>query len=173
MFRPWVPLLLFCGAASCSSPSPERAESRPLRLELEPDCGIRFVVKRLSPEPESGEAPVESGSAVPACSLPMATAIETACAGKEGVPIPGSHHPDGGEGPQHRFPDYTVQGLACVYSDSARRSADCTFDLVGRSGGPERIEARFHHRFHDLSNEIAHNHLWVGWDTDSICAPAR
>jgi hypothetical protein len=163
-------ILLALGAASCARPAKEAAVPKPLTLVL--DCGIRFVVARLSPEPGLGESRVESGAAIPACGLPTATDIESACRSPEGVPIPGSLDPNGSDGPRYAFPDYAVQNPVCEYADAALGSANCTFDLVGRPNGPERITARLHHRFHDLSNAIAHNYLSVGWQVDSICTSA-
>jgi hypothetical protein len=184
MFLRWMPILLSLSAASCAPPASDAARPRPLSrvlsdasrrgpLALVPDCGLKFVVRQLIPRPGSGETRVESGAAIPACALPTAADIESACRGPEGVPIPGSLDPNGSDGPQYAFPDYTVQNPVCEYADADRGSANCTFDLVGRPNGRERITARLHHRFRDLSNAIAHNYLSVGWEADSICSSAR
>lgn len=161
----WLPVLLPLSAASCAPP----AQDPPPVVAEPPDCGMRFVVRRLMPRPGSGESRVRSGAAIPACALPTAADIASACRGPEGVPIPGTRDPDGGDGPRYEFPDYSVEGAACAFADAGRSGADCTFDLVGRASGPEQITARLHHRFHDLSNAIAHDYLLVAWQVDSIC----
>jgi hypothetical protein len=165
-------VLLPPSLASCDPSSTDRAWPPSSALAERPDCGMNFVIRRHIPRPGSGESRVQSGGAVPACALPTDADVSAACREEEGVSIPGSRNPDYPNRPQYAFPDYTVRSSECAYLDSTRSSADCAFDLVGRQNGRERVTARLHHRFRDLSDEIAHDYFWVGWEVDSVCKSA-
>ncbi|MEA3063696.1 MAG: hypothetical protein QOJ27_124, partial [Sphingomonadales bacterium] len=169
----WAIFLLSITAACSVAPPTEKSGPRPLTQAQAADCGMNFVVRRLIPRPGSGESRVKSGASIPACALPSAVEIAAACRGPEGVPIPGTRDPDGADAPQYAFPDYSVQNPVCRDADSGRSAADCMFDLDGRQSGRERITARLHHRFHDLSNAIAHDYLSTGWEVDSVCRSGR
>lgn len=127
-----------------------------------PQCGLRGALGDMSNRPESG-------TPVSACALPSKDQIGSACASRDAVPIPGSENPDHPGEPNHRFPDYRVQDAQCAFLDEGRSRAACSFHLLAGGAAPERMEAEFIYRFHDLSNDIAHGWYSTRWGVDAVC----
>ena len=173
MVSRWLLLLPILATASCAAPASHGEADRLAKAGQETDCGMSFVLRRYVPRPGSGHLPVESGAAIPACTLPTDAEIEIACEAEESVPIPGTRSADNPDAPKRAFPDYIVQNAACTFADASRHSANCAFDLLGRPDGAERIDARLTQRFRDLSNEVAHPWLSVRWEVDAICTARR
>lgn len=155
----WIALGLAAGCAPAAGPGEPAPGIAPLR-----ECGLRAALAQSPSRPDSGDP-------VRACVLPTADDIADACEAEEGVPIPGSENPDRPGEPAHRFPDYEVSRLSCVFADPGSTRARCDFDLAGPGAPPARVRAELVHRFRDLSNDVMHGWYWAGWEVDAVCRP--
>jgi len=170
-----LPALLpaFAAAAAACAPAPERPDEVFARRIAGLDCGLRAAIATRIPRPGSAREPVESGDAIPACTLPTALELADACKGPEGVPIPGSDNPDNPGRPRYAFPDYRVSNARCAFADAARSRASCRFGLALGDAPPAPAAAELTYRFHDLSNEVMHGWYVARWGVERACRGGR
>jgi hypothetical protein len=110
----------------------------------------------------------------PACSLPTARTVATACAIRDRITSPDYRAPsyteEGVEIGGRPLPEYQVSGLRCRYSSRDRNEAACRFDLSRPGSGTTATTAAFEHRF--VQDHGPAHHLYdVWWFARDNCVP--
>ena len=160
-FRLGSPALAMCFAAlmptGCSR-APEKAVA-PLLMAPDLDCGLHLDLRRR---------PKGIGGPLRACDLPIDKDIAKACAGRDFE----GEFGDGKAGAQSRpYPSYQIRNARCAFSDANQQGAGCVFDYrrIGRDSTWQAGKAGLTYRYHDLSDDIAHDWFVTGWETDAVC----
>lgn len=156
----WASLLILPAfAAGCAGPGPETTTAG-----HRASCGVHAAMDFRQPE-RFRDRP-------PACALPTANDVATACAIEDLVTAPDYRPPVEDEegfpvgGPP--LPAYSVSQLHCRYTSRDRNMAACNFHLSVPGGGTMATEARFEHRF-VADDGPAHHFYHSSWFARGTC----
>ena len=143
--------------AGCTR-APQKAVA-PLLMAPDLDCGLHLSLRR---RPKGISGPLR------ACDLPIDKDIAKACSGRDFEDEFG----DEKAGMQSRpYPSYQIRKARCAFGDANQQGAACVFDYrrIGRDSTWQPGSASLTYRYHDLSDETAHDWFVTGWETDAVC----